>query len=202
VSGFWCWKFKQIVKVGFGRKSQLSPQCVHTWGNNTSYTNISTYVLFLFTSDLLQKYVYFTAYLTFFWQDFSLVVLLKFPRPIFKNPIPTQPPKILKPPWNFVVYLVWRHVTACDFAYMKARHFKKWNACFCLNFCFCFFFLETCAFLFYVFSSMIPTKYHREKNKTKKKGKKPHIACFHGSFVFFQTPAFIFYVSSSIILTK
>jgi len=38
--------------------------------------------------------------------------------------------------------------------------------------------------------------------KKKKKGKKPHNACFHGSFVFFQTPAFIFYVSSSIILTK
>jgi hypothetical protein len=28
-SGFRCWKFKQIAKIGFGRKNQLSPQCVH-----------------------------------------------------------------------------------------------------------------------------------------------------------------------------
>jgi hypothetical protein len=30
LSGFFCWKFKQITKIGFGRKNQLSPQCVHT----------------------------------------------------------------------------------------------------------------------------------------------------------------------------
>jgi hypothetical protein len=29
LSGFCCWKFKQFAKTGFGRKSQLSPQCVH-----------------------------------------------------------------------------------------------------------------------------------------------------------------------------
>jgi hypothetical protein len=28
-SEFCCWKFKQITKFGFGRKNQLSPQCVH-----------------------------------------------------------------------------------------------------------------------------------------------------------------------------
>ncbi len=28
-SGFCCWKFKQSSKNGFGRKNQLSPQCVH-----------------------------------------------------------------------------------------------------------------------------------------------------------------------------
>jgi len=33
-------KFKQISKIGFGRKNQLSLQCVHTWGNATSYTNV------------------------------------------------------------------------------------------------------------------------------------------------------------------
>ncbi len=41
LSGFYCWKFKQITKIEFGRKNQLSPQCVHTWANSTSYTNIS-----------------------------------------------------------------------------------------------------------------------------------------------------------------
>ncbi len=30
LNGFCCWKFKQIAKLnGFGRKNQLSPQCVH-----------------------------------------------------------------------------------------------------------------------------------------------------------------------------
>jgi hypothetical protein len=29
LSGFCCWKFKQIAKIGFGRKNQLSPQSVH-----------------------------------------------------------------------------------------------------------------------------------------------------------------------------
>ncbi len=33
VSGFCCWKFKQITKIELGRKIQLSPQCVHTWAN-------------------------------------------------------------------------------------------------------------------------------------------------------------------------
>ncbi len=27
------------AKIGFGRKNQLSPQCVHTWANCTSYTS-------------------------------------------------------------------------------------------------------------------------------------------------------------------
>jgi hypothetical protein len=36
--GFCCWKFKQIAKIGFGRKNQLSPQCVHTWVNHTCCT--------------------------------------------------------------------------------------------------------------------------------------------------------------------
>jgi len=29
----------RIVKIGFGRKNQLNPQCVHAWANDTSYTN-------------------------------------------------------------------------------------------------------------------------------------------------------------------
>jgi hypothetical protein len=29
-SEFCCWEFKQIAKIGFGRKNQLTPQCVHT----------------------------------------------------------------------------------------------------------------------------------------------------------------------------
>ncbi len=29
LSGFCCWKFKQIAKFGFGRKNQLSPQCIY-----------------------------------------------------------------------------------------------------------------------------------------------------------------------------
>ncbi len=39
LSGFCCWKFKQIAKIGFGRKNQLSPQYVHTWANSTSYSS-------------------------------------------------------------------------------------------------------------------------------------------------------------------
>ncbi len=38
-NGFCCWKFKQIAKLKFGKKNQLSPQCVHTWANSTSYTS-------------------------------------------------------------------------------------------------------------------------------------------------------------------
>jgi hypothetical protein len=26
----------KIAKIGFGRKNQLSPQCVHTWFNGTA----------------------------------------------------------------------------------------------------------------------------------------------------------------------
>jgi hypothetical protein len=37
LSGFCCWKFKQIAKIGFGRKNQLRTQCVHTWANSTGY---------------------------------------------------------------------------------------------------------------------------------------------------------------------
>ncbi len=37
---FVCWKFKKIAKIGFGKKNQLSAQCVHTWANDTCYTNI------------------------------------------------------------------------------------------------------------------------------------------------------------------
>jgi hypothetical protein len=29
LSGFCYWKFKQIVKIGFGKKNKLSPQCIH-----------------------------------------------------------------------------------------------------------------------------------------------------------------------------
>ncbi len=36
LSGFCSWKFKQITKIGFARKNQLS-QCVHTWANSTGY---------------------------------------------------------------------------------------------------------------------------------------------------------------------
>jgi len=36
---FCCWKFKQIAKIGFGRKNQLSPQCVHTWTDGIGYTS-------------------------------------------------------------------------------------------------------------------------------------------------------------------
>ncbi len=39
-SGFCCWKFKHIVKIGFDRKSQLSTQFVHTWATSTCYGTI------------------------------------------------------------------------------------------------------------------------------------------------------------------
>jgi hypothetical protein len=29
----------KLQKIGFGRKNELSPQCVHTWANNTGYTS-------------------------------------------------------------------------------------------------------------------------------------------------------------------
>jgi hypothetical protein len=29
--------FAKIARIGFGRKNQLSPQCVHTWANGTGY---------------------------------------------------------------------------------------------------------------------------------------------------------------------
>ncbi len=41
LSGFCCWKFKKIAKIGFGRKNQLSPQYVHTWANGAGYTSIN-----------------------------------------------------------------------------------------------------------------------------------------------------------------
>jgi hypothetical protein len=41
LSGFCGWKFKQIAKIGFGRKNQLNPQCVHTWANDIGYINTS-----------------------------------------------------------------------------------------------------------------------------------------------------------------
>jgi hypothetical protein len=40
-SGFCCWKFKQITKIGFGKKNQLNPQCVHTWANKIGYISSS-----------------------------------------------------------------------------------------------------------------------------------------------------------------
>jgi hypothetical protein len=40
-SGFCCWKFFLISKIVFGRKNQLSPQCVHTWANGTRYTSLN-----------------------------------------------------------------------------------------------------------------------------------------------------------------
>ncbi len=45
LSGFYCWKFKEITKIEFGRKNQLSSQCVRTWANGTSHTNISGVVI-------------------------------------------------------------------------------------------------------------------------------------------------------------
>jgi hypothetical protein len=42
LSGFCCWKFKQIAKNGFGRKNQLSLQCVHTWANGICYISLLT----------------------------------------------------------------------------------------------------------------------------------------------------------------
>jgi hypothetical protein len=41
LSGFCCWKFTKITKIGFGRKNQLSPQYVHTWANSAGYTSIN-----------------------------------------------------------------------------------------------------------------------------------------------------------------
>jgi hypothetical protein len=38
---FCCWKFKQIAKIEFASKIQLSPQCVHTWANGTGYTSVN-----------------------------------------------------------------------------------------------------------------------------------------------------------------
>ncbi len=40
-SGFCCWKFLLISKIGFGRKIQVSPQCVHTWANDVRYTSLN-----------------------------------------------------------------------------------------------------------------------------------------------------------------
>ncbi len=45
LSGFYCWKFKEITKIEFGWKNQLSSQCVHTWANGTNHTNISGVVI-------------------------------------------------------------------------------------------------------------------------------------------------------------
>jgi hypothetical protein len=39
LGAFWRWKFKQITKIGIGRKNQLSPQCAHTWANITFYSS-------------------------------------------------------------------------------------------------------------------------------------------------------------------
>jgi hypothetical protein len=36
---FCCWEFKQIAKLGFGRKIQLSAHCVHPWAKGTGYTS-------------------------------------------------------------------------------------------------------------------------------------------------------------------
>jgi len=33
------WKFKQIATIGFGRKIQLRPQCVHPWAKGTGHTS-------------------------------------------------------------------------------------------------------------------------------------------------------------------
>ncbi len=41
LSGFCCWKFKQITKIGFGRKNHLSSQHVHTWADSIGYTSLS-----------------------------------------------------------------------------------------------------------------------------------------------------------------
>jgi hypothetical protein len=40
LSGFCCYKLKQFAKFGFGRKNQLSPQCVDTWANSTGYISL------------------------------------------------------------------------------------------------------------------------------------------------------------------
>jgi hypothetical protein len=39
-SEFSCWIFKQIANIGFERKIQLSPQCVHTSANITGFTSL------------------------------------------------------------------------------------------------------------------------------------------------------------------
>jgi hypothetical protein len=44
LSGFCCWKFKQIAKIELGRKTQLSPQCVHIRANGTGYTNLIEFI--------------------------------------------------------------------------------------------------------------------------------------------------------------
>ncbi len=41
LSGFCCWKFKQIAKIGFRRKNHLSSQRVHTWADSIGYTTLS-----------------------------------------------------------------------------------------------------------------------------------------------------------------
>ncbi len=40
LNGFCCWKFKKIAKIGFWKKNQLSPECVHTCPNDTGYTSM------------------------------------------------------------------------------------------------------------------------------------------------------------------
>ncbi len=47
LSGFCCWKFKQIAKFEFERKNQFSPRCVHTWANNTGYTSWNLFYRFI-----------------------------------------------------------------------------------------------------------------------------------------------------------
>ncbi len=57
----------KLQKLGFGRKNQLSPQCVHTWVNNTSYTicsynkfvNCNTFII---TYNLTEKMLSYLAH--------------------------------------------------------------------------------------------------------------------------------------------
>ncbi len=50
LNGFCYWKFKQIAKTEFGRKTQLSTQYAHTFANGTGHTSIYQWV------DLVKRY--------------------------------------------------------------------------------------------------------------------------------------------------
>jgi len=54
-SGFCCWKFKQIAKIGFGRKNQLSPLNVFTLLNLKNFNSENVKIKNAFTPGLMAQ---------------------------------------------------------------------------------------------------------------------------------------------------
>jgi hypothetical protein len=53
----WDFVSNKLQKIEFGRKNQLSPQCVHTWANSTGYTSRSySKRSYVYSSILLRKF--------------------------------------------------------------------------------------------------------------------------------------------------